>query len=599
MQLATLYLVGFYLEIFIPTYLVPGGAKLRFAILTAMMIWLAANYLLGRRLLGSTAAQPRAPKPSLNRSDLRNLAWILIPATTLRFFLATKAPIFSRSDEATHIQGGLGMFVKLNQLVHKATHLPLPIMLWIAIIIVAGIAWTLRRPLLDRWRRYSPTMWFRALVITGLALFGWAMSIPLIHGGYEGALHRFPPMFKGGILIALSLFGIHEWAPRLIPILFSALATIYVYRLARKHFSMQIAVWSSLFFTLNPLVLSFSYLCEIGIGVFMFMILTVYYFLDFLNDMNERNLGAMCLVMGLGAYYKQDLWLLPLLVGFYLILFHRKWVVEHLGRLTLFSWFTFAPAIPAMIFQFLFSIRQYKGGLPPHELLWKAGFNFNYLTMNQSLPILVLVGFAFLYALRRLSNPMYRFMFYFTFVFFAFYLIDNYPVPVHRFQLFLILPFLWCLSDLGAGLIRFKKDTAMTLGAATLLFLLLLLRFPCAGLAPQFSPLNDLRDGQAPLQTALESIQTEIDKDHRCYVKDFGNYSFYRDKLGLNRDFCFDSANTAVDNLSSMKFLVVPGNLDVVGTGLWNGTNRIPIDIESQRDFTFANGMSVRVFSLR
>jgi 4-amino-4-deoxy-L-arabinose transferase-like glycosyltransferase len=99
------------------------------------------------------------------------------------------------------------------------------------------------------------------------------------------------PLYPWLIAICYKIFGIHEVTGRIITFIFSLVAMLFFFKLARYLLSETGAVIASLFFALSPLVINISNSLQPEGLMFLAYIVAVYYFLRWLDDDSWRNYG--------------------------------------------------------------------------------------------------------------------------------------------------------------------------------------------------------------------------------------------------------------------------------------------------------------------
>ncbi len=121
-----------------------------------------------------------------------------------------------------------------------------------------------------------------------------------------------PPLL--GLLISVSfrIFGISEWAVRLVPLLASMISLLLVFLIARKLWNNTIALYALLIFAVVPMGSFYGTLADVqGPVVLLFCLLTVYFYLQFRDNPSLSNIALMCTALTLGALTDWPAFYLP------------------------------------------------------------------------------------------------------------------------------------------------------------------------------------------------------------------------------------------------------------------------------------------------
>jgi len=81
--------------------------------------------------------------------------------------------------------------------------------------------------------------------------------------------------------ILYTFFGIKDWVGRIIPIVFSLMSIIYLYKLIELYYNKKMALFSAFVFTILPLNVFFSRVLMPESGMILFSIASLYYFSRF------------------------------------------------------------------------------------------------------------------------------------------------------------------------------------------------------------------------------------------------------------------------------------------------------------------------------
>ncbi len=111
-----------------------------------------------------------------------------------------------------------------------------------------------------------------------------------------------PPLF--GLLVSVSfhVFGVSEWAVRLVPLVASAISLLLIFLIARKLWGETVALYALAAFAVMPMGAFFGTLANVqGPVVLLFCLLTIYFYLLFRDRPSAANAALMCAAFTLGA----------------------------------------------------------------------------------------------------------------------------------------------------------------------------------------------------------------------------------------------------------------------------------------------------------
>ena len=125
-----------------------------------------------------------------------------------------------------------------------------------------------------------------------------------------------PPLL--GLLISVSfhVFGIHEWAVRLVPLLASVISMWVILLIARRLWGESVGLFALAAFAVMPMGVFFGALADVqGPLVLLFCLLLLYYYLKFRERPSAGNLALMCAAFVLGALTDWPAFYLPPLLA--------------------------------------------------------------------------------------------------------------------------------------------------------------------------------------------------------------------------------------------------------------------------------------------
>ncbi len=155
--------------------------------------------------------------------------------------------------------------------------------------------------------------------------FGPSMNPgPVPEGGFSYYLHH-PPIFPFLISFSFHLFGVHEWSARIVPIIFSILSLLFLFRLIRKIWGIEEAYYATFFLAFMPMNLYFSRVVLHEPVVTFGLVLMIWYYVKW----REKRLPSdYWKIVGLFAFFGMVDWpayyILPLLTLHTLILDRGK-----------------------------------------------------------------------------------------------------------------------------------------------------------------------------------------------------------------------------------------------------------------------------------
>ncbi len=113
----------------------------------------------------------------------------------------------------------------------------------------------------------------------------------VLHGRYAPLYLNHPPLVIFLEVVSFKIFGIQEFAARIIPVLCSALSVFYFYKMiARISRHREVAFWSSLIMAFLPITLYFGRMLNHEPVITLFMIAAVYYYILYCQDTRKKYL---------------------------------------------------------------------------------------------------------------------------------------------------------------------------------------------------------------------------------------------------------------------------------------------------------------------
>lgn len=179
------------------------------------------------------------------------------------------------------------------------------------VIILLGISLRvihITNPLLDRggWRQTATASVARNFYTNNFNIFypqiDWGGASP----GYAESEFEISPFI---VALIYKITGVQEWVGRLLAVLFSVGSMGLLYRLSRKYFGINTALFSTAFFVICPLNIYYSRTFMPESSMIFFSIAFIYYFSEWFDNENWTNFlltglcGALALLIKIPTLY--------------------------------------------------------------------------------------------------------------------------------------------------------------------------------------------------------------------------------------------------------------------------------------------------------
>lgn len=132
----------------------------------------------------------------------------------------------------------------------------------------------------------------------------FGMVTSKIHGDFRSSKSFYTsylPTLPLLIFLSYKLFGISDFAVRLIPSIFSLLSVIFLFLLTKKLWGNKAATLASLFFVFNPMFIYYSNIPIPDILVLSMMILSIYCYIRYQKERKVKNLIFLLVVVFLSG----------------------------------------------------------------------------------------------------------------------------------------------------------------------------------------------------------------------------------------------------------------------------------------------------------
>lgn len=133
-----------------------------------------------------------------------------------------------------------------------------------------------------------------------------------------------PPLYELILHYWIKLFGIEPLAIRVLPALFSVFASVSLYFLGKKHFSLLTGITAALILSFSNLSQSYAHDCRVYSLFLLLSILSMNVFLSLIKTSSRRYLLLFTLISTLNIYAHYFAIILLALQGLSVILFYRK-----------------------------------------------------------------------------------------------------------------------------------------------------------------------------------------------------------------------------------------------------------------------------------
>ena len=453
-------------------------------------------------------------------------------------------PILIGYDEATHLQGGLGIYTFIDNLWSKHTDIPIQYISWsvVAIILIFLVKKNSRRYFKNKIACLiagieNNKLWgFLSLflVFLLLAVFFYILrDLP-----YRGQFTRFPPVAKLLYLTSYFFLGITHIGPRFLQVIFSVLGAIYLYRAIDLFRDKETALLGAGIYLFSPIVFFYANLAEVACGTIFFVILISFHFLRFIKNNGDSDLILTSFFIGLGFLYKRSIFLMLFVCIGYLILSNFKNRNPALTLNIKVLLISLAPIIPWLIIGKIYTYRNY-------EITWSHFFSFEKLTSYLSMIptqiswiVFIIFLISIIFAIVKKRDAL---TFYFGFLFIAYYLFytaDRWT-EIHRFSMVfypVIAVFVAQFIAFIARKIRWKHSFKLASGILLIYLILISTVWQVPSLYARFVTYKNIESRYFPCDKAMLWVKDNVKDGEKVLVIQVTPAAFYRDKYGIDRE---------------------------------------------------------------
>jgi hypothetical protein len=453
-------------------------------------------------------------------------------------------PILVGGDEATHLQGGLGIYTFFDKLWSKHIDIPIQYISWLVVAIMSILLAkrNSRKYFKNRiacliagiknnkfWRFFSPFSVFLLLAV----FFYILRDLP-----YRDAFTRFPPVAKLLYLTSYFFLGITHTGPRFLQVLFSVLGTIYLYRAIDLFRDKETALLGAGIYLFSPIIFCFANLAEVACGTIFFVILISFHFLRFIKNNEDNDLILTSFFIGLGFLYKRSIFLMLFVCIGYLILSNFKNRNSNLGLNIKVLLISLAPIIPWLIIGKIYAWRKY-------EIIWSNLLSHDTLLSYMSMipsqiswVVFIIFLISIIFAVVKKRDDL---TFYFGFLFIAYYLFYTADLwtEIHRFSMVFYPVIAVFVAQLIASIvrkIRWKHSFKLASGILLLYLILICTVWQVPPLYARFVTYKNIESRYFPCDKAMLWVKDNVKDGEKVLVIRVTPAAFYRDKYGIDRE---------------------------------------------------------------
>ncbi|MEW6599502.1 MAG: glycosyltransferase family 39 protein [Nitrospirota bacterium] len=412
------------LYLIFPSWALPISVKARSAVFSGLLLYfLITAYLMNRWLNALFVDKPLIIRSTNPWKLIKENVWLVIVcliAAALHIYPILR-PILIIGDETLHLKGGLWIY----EYIDSSNHLFIRTAFWVLVVLFfvmsklkvgsTTILETLKsifRPGLSG----NLLKYFYALLFL---IFLFSYFFLLRELPYHPILIRYPPVSKFIYLMAYSAFGINHIFPRFIQLIFYLLSAVYLYRTILMFYEKETALLGASIYLFLPVVFMYASLGELACGEIFLIITSVFYFIRFIRDGDNRDILITAYLMGTGYLYKDPILLMLVICFIFVtIVAIQKRSLHYLMNLKILS-LSVLTIVPWMVISKLFNWRNYKFVLSNLTSIDGKLFKYMFLIQsNISLVIFILFVFSACYMCYRNRNYLTAL---FGFVFIAYY----------------------------------------------------------------------------------------------------------------------------------------------------------------------------------
>jgi len=170
-----------------------------------------------------------------------------------------------------------------------------------------------------------------------------------------------PPLFELVLHFWIKVFGISPFAVRLLPMIFSSLSVIYIYKIGMLLYNQRIALVSSLLFTFSTFQIYYAHDCRVYSLFLLLTLLSFFFFFKLIKDQTLTTVYLVCFILTnallvYAHYFGFIVWFLQ--IGMALVWFLKsKQIFKNVFISYTISMLLYAPQLILVISHFLDSAK--------------------------------------------------------------------------------------------------------------------------------------------------------------------------------------------------------------------------------------------------
>ena len=106
-----------------------------------------------------------------------------------------------------------------------------------------------------------------------------------------------PPLYELVLHFWIKVFGISAFSVRMLPLLFACLSPVALYYFAKKNFSLNVGITSSLLLTFSNLLMYYAQDCRVYSLFLLLSILSIHFYLNTYNDTSGKNRNRLFFIL--------------------------------------------------------------------------------------------------------------------------------------------------------------------------------------------------------------------------------------------------------------------------------------------------------------
>ncbi len=106
-----------------------------------------------------------------------------------------------------------------------------------------------------------------------------------------------PPLFELVLHFWIKVFGISPFAVRVLPMVFSSLSVIYIYKIGMLLYNQRIALVSSLLFTFSTFQIYYAHDCRVYSSFLLLTLLSFFFFFKLIKDYSLTTVALLCYIL--------------------------------------------------------------------------------------------------------------------------------------------------------------------------------------------------------------------------------------------------------------------------------------------------------------